>query len=326
MPVAPGAQVSMLCASHSPLMYCYAREPEAFDAIERVFAERAEAVKAFNPELVFVFGPDHYNGFFMKLMPSFCIGTKAHSVNDIGGFAGVFDVPEQTARDAIRFVRDEGVDVAGSYDMVADHGFSQTMHRMLGGLDSFPVIPVFVSSSVEPYVPFARSRMLGTAIGKFAQTLNKRVLLLGSGGMSHNPLRYYPTFGTGEPEVTEYQLHGGASPKGLSSEAWLKRLLSMHEEGAHMLIDGRRTMADIKLNPPVDREFLDILTEGRLADCDAWNPVEKVEQAGIGFLELHCWLAAAAAAQAAGAKPPVLDIYAETMEYGIALGIIHTDP
>jgi len=317
---------ALLCASHSPLMYCCAREPEQFDAIERVFAERAEAVKQFDPEVVFVFGPDHFNGFFMKLMPSFCIGSACRSVNDIGGFEGVFDVPEQLAHDAIRFVREQGVDVAASYEMIADHGFSQTMVRTLGGLDTFPVVPVFISTVVEPYVPFARSRALGDAIGKFAASLGKRVLFLGSGGMSHNPLRYYPKFGTGESRVTEYQLHGGTSPDGLTSDEWLERLVTMHEEGAHMLIDGRRTKADIKLNPTVDKEFLQVLVEGRLADVDAWSPVEKVEQGGIGFLELHTWLAAAAAARAAGGSSPVVDIYAETMEYGIALGIVHSDP
>ena len=31
----------------------------------------------FTPDLVVVFGPDHFNGFFYELMPAFCIGTAA---------------------------------------------------------------------------------------------------------------------------------------------------------------------------------------------------------------------------------------------------------
>ena len=37
----------------------------------------AAALHAFNPDLVVVFGPDHFNGFFYELMPAFCIGTAA---------------------------------------------------------------------------------------------------------------------------------------------------------------------------------------------------------------------------------------------------------
>jgi hypothetical protein len=48
-----------------------------------------------------------------------------------------------------------------------------------------------------------------------------------------------------------------------------------------------------------------------------------VEHAGIGSLELHTWIAAAAANAAAGGAPPVKDIYAEALEYGIAFGMVH---
>jgi 2,3-dihydroxyphenylpropionate 1,2-dioxygenase len=48
-----------------------------------------------------------------------------------------------------------------------------------------------------------------------------------------------------------------------------------------------------------------------------------VEHAGIGSLELHTWVAAAAAHQAAGGAPPTVDIYAEALEYGIAFGMAH---
>ncbi len=315
---------TLVCASHSPLMYCAAREPERHGDIERAFSERAEAVRRFAPDVVFVFGPDHYNGFFMKLMPPFCVGTAGRSVPDIGGFEGVFDVPAEMALGCVRHVREAGVDVAVSYDMTMDHGFSQPMHRVLGAMDTFPVVPIFINAVANPYVPFRRSRLLGEAVGTFTKSLgDARVLFLASGGMSHNPLRYYPTFGTGEERVTEYQLRGGVGGDGLTREEWFERLETMHREGAHMLVDGRRTKADIKLNAVADQEFLDLLVSGNLEAMDDWVPERKVEEAGIGFLELHTWLAAAAANKAAGGSTPMVDIYAETLEYGIALGVVH---
>ena len=50
---------SLICASHSPLLYCYARAPKDWDGLQRAFAERAQAVSEFDPELVVClwFGP-----------------------------------------------------------------------------------------------------------------------------------------------------------------------------------------------------------------------------------------------------------------------------
>ena len=70
---------SLICASHSPLLYCYAREPEDWDGLQRAFAERAQAVSEFDPELVVAFGSDHFNGFFLKTMPAFCVGINAEA-------------------------------------------------------------------------------------------------------------------------------------------------------------------------------------------------------------------------------------------------------
>ena len=73
--------VQLICCSHSPLMTTDVEETQAnlhaafFNELETC----ATALHAFNPELVVVFGPDHFNGFFYELMPAFCIGTAAES-------------------------------------------------------------------------------------------------------------------------------------------------------------------------------------------------------------------------------------------------------
>jgi 2,3-dihydroxyphenylpropionate 1,2-dioxygenase len=303
-------------------MYCFAKPPDCYEATERLFTQHAEAVRAFDPELVFIFGPDHYNGFFLRLMPPFCAGLRCTAAADIGGFAGKLQVPEDLAMACVEHVRAADVDLAVSYDMMVDHGFSQTLFRILGGLEIYPTIPMFINGIAPPFVPFKRSRLLGHAVGKFAAQLGKRVLFLASGGMSHNPTRYYPEYGSAEEAVTGYQLSGGRGA-GMSAEQWLERLDRMHREGAQMLVAGTRTRADLKLNPEVDGDFLDIITSGELRRVDALVPSWMVEHAGIGSLELHTWIAAAAANAAAGGAPPVKDIYAEALEYGIAFGMVH---
>ncbi len=316
---------ALLCASHSPLNYCYARKPARWDEIEQAYVERKAALAAYDPELVIVFGSDHFNGFFLKLMPAFCIGAAATAVADIGGFPGPLDVPKDTAVECVGSLREQGLDPAVSYDMTVDHAFSQTLTRVLGGIARYPTIPVFINCITEPFVPFKRTRLLGEAIGRFATESGKRVLFLASGGMSHHPTRYYPRFGTGEPGVTAWQLSGGAASGSLDEAGWLRRLEDMHHEGAQMIVDGSRTARQMHLNPEIDQRFLSVLGANDLESFDAWDPAQVVAEGGIGFMELQTWIAAAAAHRGSGGGKPILDFYGVTEELGIATGIVHAD-
>ena len=315
---------ALVCASHSPLLYCFAKEPERWDELQAAFAARAAAVAEFDPQLVIAFGSDHFNGFFLKLMPSFCIGLDARAVADIGGFPGKLRVPFDEAFALTEFLRSRDIDPATSTDMAIDHAFSQSIHTLCGGINNRPTIPVFINCITEPFVPFRRSRLLGEAVGRYARESGKRVLFLASGGMSHHPRRYYPELGDGPPEVTAWQRSGGTEPRSLSAQQWLDRLEVMHHEGAGMIVRGERTARDMCLNEASDRRFLDVLLGDSLSDFDAWDPDELVATGGIGSMELHTWIAASAAQLAAGGSRPELDFYAVTPELGIATGIVHS--
>lgn len=315
-------KTALLCASHSPLLYCFAKEPEAWDALQAAFAARTAAVAEFDPDLVIAFGSDHFNGFFLKLMPAFCVGLKANAAGDIGGFAGPLDVPADIATQMVESLRADDVDPAVSTNMTIDHAFSQTIHNMCGGLATKPVIPVFINCITEPFVPFRRTRLMGEAVGRFAATTGKRVLFLASGGMSHHPRRYYPELGDGPPEVTAWQHSGGDDPDSLSPAEWIERLEVMHHEGAGMIVRGERTAADMCLNEASDRRFLDVFLGTAPEELDGWDPHALVADGGIGSMELQTWIAAAAAHRATGGGPLQLDFYAVTPELGIATGIV----
>ncbi len=315
----------LICASHSPLLYCYKKEPERWDELQASFKAQADAIRTFDPELVIAFGSDHFNGFFLKLMPSFCVGFQAEAVGDIGGFAGPLDVPADLAKELAADLRRREVDTSVSYQMTVDHAFSQTIQLMLGGLSARPVIPVFINCITPPFVPFIRSRQLGEAVGRFTEQLDKRVLFLASGGMSHHPARYYPGIGEGEEPVAAWQLSGGDSPQSLTKQQWLERLYDMHHEGAEMIARGERTAAQMHLNAEADLQFLDILKTNKLETYDEWDQNEIIAAAGIGAMELHTWIAGAAAHRVNNGNAPEVNFYDVMPEIGIAAGVVSGD-
>jgi hypothetical protein len=85
------------CLSHTPLAGYYDPAPEVVAEVERLHAAARARVAEFDPELVVVFAPDHYNGFFYDVMPPFCIGASASAIGDFKSLAGPLDVPADTA-------------------------------------------------------------------------------------------------------------------------------------------------------------------------------------------------------------------------------------
>lgn len=58
---------------------------------------------------------------------------------------------------------------------------------LLGGIDRVPVVPVFINCVAQPLGPARRARLLGQAVGRAAAALGRRVMFIGSGGLSHDP-------------------------------------------------------------------------------------------------------------------------------------------
>lgn len=277
--------------SHSPLLNLPGPSPELLDDIDSALTEASRFVAEFDPELVVIFSPDHYNGFFYRTMPPFCIGTAARGVGDYGTYAGPLDVPAETATDCARAVLESGIDVAISASMDVDHGTVQPLQKLFGDATGRPVIPVFINSVATPLGPVRRVRALGAAVGTFLATLGKRVLIVGSGGLSHDPP--VPTLASAPPAALDRIVHGVP----MTTEQRQARQTAVMD-AARAFAHGDSPLQP--LNPEWDAAFLDLVDGNRLAEVDAWSNDWIEQQAGHSAHEIRTWIAAFAGLAAHG--------------------------
>ncbi|HCY62368.1 MAG TPA: 3-carboxyethylcatechol 2,3-dioxygenase [Oxalobacteraceae bacterium] len=308
--------IRLECLSHTPLQGYFDPAPEVLIEVERVQAAARERVLAYDPELVIVFAPDHYNGFFYDLMPPFCIGAAANSIGDYKSLAGPLPVPGELAKGLAESVLAADIDVALSCRMQVDHGCAQALEVLTGGLDRFPVIPVFINSVAPPMATLRRARLLGEAIGRFLSRTGKRVLVIGSGGISHEPP--VPVLAGASAEVAE-RLIAGRNPTPESRAARQERTIAA----------ARAFTADASslhpLNPEWDLAFLERLAT-ELPAVDGMTNDAITRDGGKSAHEIRAWVAAFGALSAYGSYRASKDFYRPIPEWIAGFGAMHAAP
>ena len=291
--------------SHSPLLNLPGPSAELLDDINAALTTARDFVVDYDPELVVIFSPDHYNGFFYRLMPPFCIGTAASGVGDYGTQSGPLDVPADIANACAESLWDNGVDISISASMDVDHGTVQPLQTLFGDAAARPVVPIFINSVATPLGPIKRARALGTAVGEFLGTLGKRVLVVGSGGLSHDPP--VPTLATAPPAALDRIVH--ARP--MTDEQRQARQVAVIE-AARAFAGGQGALQP--LNPQWDQQFLDLVDRGAIEEVDSWSNAEIVAAAGNSAHEVRTWVAAFAAMASQGWYRTVDSYYRDAPE------------
>ena len=313
----------LLCMSHSPLMLTgvEATDPSKHDGFFSGITACAKALADYRPDLLVLFGPDHFHWLFYDLMPSFCIGVEAESNRDWDLPEGQLNVPRELALACIRHVQRTGIDVNVSYRMRVDHGMTIPLLKLTGGLDLYPVLPVMINCVAEPRPSFRRARLLGESVGAFLGTLkDKRIAVIGSGGLSHDPP--VPRIATAPVEVAN---------RFIDRHIYTKEEYDLYQarviDACHLLAQGKASIL-----PPDhvwDRNFLTRLLAQQLDAFDDWSDEDVDKEGGFGGHEVRCWLAAFAAMKGAGAFSAKERFHAIIPEWGtgmaIAMGAHYTD-
>jgi 2,3-dihydroxyphenylpropionate 1,2-dioxygenase len=252
----------VICASHSPGMERDIDRVQG-SSFRAGLAQARSIVSAFDPDLIVLFGGDHRRA-FRHVVPSFAVALSAGTLAEAGHEPGVLDVPHDVARSLAEHLLDEGIDVAVCRKIQLDHAFAQPLRDLVGSLDGRPVIPIPINCATAPLPRADRVLALGDAVASFLDGRSERVLVIGTGGLSHSP----PSL-----EIDTWDLDDA--------------------ERARLIADGAES-ARTKIRPEWDATFLDAIT--------AWDRAGLVEladtahaSAGAGANEVRTWLAAGAA-------------------------------
>lgn len=304
--------VKLIALSHSPLLGINEPKPEVNEALQDAFAKARKAAEEYDPDLVIVFTPDHFNGFFYTLMPPFCVGLQAESMGDYLTTPGPFDVPESAAEELAQFVIDQDVDMAISRQMVLDHGGAQPVELLFGSLTAKPVIPIFVNGVARPFTAMQRIRVMGEAVGKWAKAQDKKVLMVASGGLSHDPP--LPRWASATDAQKHFMLHG--HPDQADRDAREARVIAAGKEGA-------ANAGIIDINPEWDEKFMADCISGESTRFDAYDADTMDDEAGHSSHEVRTWVAAFSALAAAnGGVNAEFTFYRPIPEFVAGFGLV----
>lgn len=318
--------VMLATSSHSPIIEFPGKITDAYEEVVASLQTVRSEIEAFDPELVVIFGLDHYGGQHMRVMPAFCVGVEATALADVGGTPGSLRVEREVAVAAVDHLRVDGVDTAVSYAMDVDHGFTQALVKLTGGIDRYPVLPIFMSCIQPPFVPFARARALGESVGRFIRSLpHERILVIGTGGLGHNPRSLFPPIDEVPEEWRPYHLHGRAQTE-VPQQKWIDYEIEAHKVAAAFLADDSIPDEVFGLHDDWDKAFMRSYCEGDMSKFDAWVPETVVEDGGIGAMEVLSWIAAGAAMTEATGQVPTHRLQRVCRVIGIGFGITTAGP
>jgi 2,3-dihydroxyphenylpropionate 1,2-dioxygenase len=256
------------------------------------FAQVAKAVARYQPTLVVYFGPDHMRA-LAGIAPCFTVVESATGYGDWGTPQEDYRVPHERAVALGQYLAASGIDIALAPHLRLDHGFGQSTADLFGSLSAVPLIPIVINCVDRPLPTAARTAALGRAVGDFLRHEppdGERVLVVGSGGISHAP----PSLIPGARDLTE-------------------------EQRQRLITDNIGRAAEA-INPAWDEQFLATLAStswARLAGLTA----EDLAPAGTGGAEVRTWIAAAFT----GGTPLSTVAYEPVTEWITGMGIAASD-
>jgi 2,3-dihydroxyphenylpropionate 1,2-dioxygenase len=298
-------------ASHSTLMNTHWHEVEGCERARRfrdALDDARDRVRAAEPDVMLIVGPNHFRGLWLDLLPAFTIGVGAcQASGESGTPSGEQKVDIALARHLCRGLVRDGFDLAFSTRLQIDHGISHAIQYLLDDRAT-PIVPLVVNVFAPPLPTLERCADLGRAIGAAlaADETDKRVVVVGSGGLSH--VLPFPKWYAPETDDDAFFV-----------TAWTEGRSSWRDYDPRRREIIRASTADVR--EEFDRDFLDRFSRGALRELAVLDEDELERLGGNGAHEIRSWLLMTGAC---GDAPGSTLVYSPMPEWltGMAVGVI----
>lgn len=268
-------------------------------------------LKAAKPDAVVIIGSNHFRGYWLDMMPSFCI-----SVGDVD-CAGEHGTPKgnQLTNPALAIelcnsLMASNFDMAFSAKFKVDHGISHAIQWIVGE-NTVPIIPIVINCFAPPLPSLDRCLDFAEALKKAIAELPEdlRIAVIATGGLSHQ--LPFPDWRKPASDNDDFLV-----------DSW------KHGRNDWTIYEKRRREIIInsppQLNEEWDRNFLSLMEQGKL------NTLPKTignkhltEIAGNGSNEVRAWLIMAALLDN---KPSKTLCYSPMPEWLTGMGVALIDP
>jgi 2,3-dihydroxyphenylpropionate 1,2-dioxygenase len=256
-----------VCASHAPGMERDRGQREG-KAFRLGLLTTRTAITAFDPQLVVLFAADHRRT-FAHVTPAFALIQDAELLSHDSRPAERLTIPADLVTALSKELLAHHFDIAHCRGVVLDHGFGQPIHYLLADLASVPLVPIAVNCASPPLPTATRVFSFGQRVGQFLQRRPERILVIGSGGLSHDP----PTLVSDRHDLTE-------------------------DEREEIRVAGLRD-ASTRIKREWDEAFLDAMKRWDVGALIHMAD-HATADAGVGANEVRTWIAASASGGGVG--------------------------
>jgi hypothetical protein len=185
--------ISFACAaSHAPGITAWtdaAPEPQRtkiFAGFERLRRE----LDASQTETLIMLTSEHWANFFLDHIGAFCIGRADSYRGPVEPWlkiepTAIKGEPELAA-EILQAAYDNGMEPSFAYELELDHGTMVPLH-LLSPLNNRSILPIFFNTLAAPQPSARRALELGHIIGDVARRSKRRIGLVATGGLSHDP-------------------------------------------------------------------------------------------------------------------------------------------
>jgi aromatic ring-opening dioxygenase catalytic subunit (LigB family) len=163
------------------------------DQRERVYAGMEtlkQGLAAANVDGLIIFTSEHWTNFFLDHVSPFCIGRAEHFTGPVEPWMRMSPVAipgdPALAERLLQACYDDDLDPGFAYELAFDHGTMVPLKFLTPAMD-VPVVPIFINTLAPPQPSARRCAQLGRIVGDVARASNKRIGLIATGGMSHDP-------------------------------------------------------------------------------------------------------------------------------------------